>query len=645
MRNHRFTFQLLFIINLMISSFSMRAGATSGLEAYRLGNPMTTDYLQKNLRKEKPRLILTKETEKLLKIKLRSDPVVRSYYNSIREQAFKFLQEPLLERIILDGKRLLGVSSQMKDRMSHMCLVYRMEKNSAMLKRIDKEIRAVCAFSDWNPSHFLDVGIMSYAVALALDWTGDALPRSTVEMAKTALIEKGIMPGYNGYDEWVDKSNNWNSVCHSGMIAASIAIAEKNPELASRTIARALDKMNLLLGNYAPDGVYPEGPGYWGMATGYAALASSMLCSAFGTDFGISEFPGFLKSADYRLLMVGSSGEYFNYADCGSNLSSVERNRLPEARFNNGRAVQIFMWIAMKTGNPKYFDHSFFERRPGDTRNGGFEIPSLIWLSQYEPKNGKPLPLVWIGKGHTSVAVFRGGSDQPENDPDKFYLAAKGGTANFNHSNMDAGSFVFDLDGIRWAIDPGSQAYENLEQAGFDLWNLAQNSQRWSLLNKGNQGHNTLTVNDSRHNVDGMSRITDYKYGETPEVTFDMTEIFRGKLDGAFRKFVKEGPRAIRIEDNLILNDSTKTVTWQLMTKAMVYPFEGGAILKQESKELKLEIISPQHFNVSVISLYPPPGKFDKPVKDIKRIEIRIPAWTFQQPEAKIIVKLCGRDL
>jgi hypothetical protein len=620
---------------------AIAAGAETA-SGYKLKNPMTQDYLKEHLRKEKPRLLLTRENEAILREKLQTDPLVQARYKSIKEEAFQKMREPLLERKITDGKRLLSVSGEMMDRMNCMCLAYRVERDSALLARIDKELRAVCAFSDWNPSHYLDVAIMSQAVALVLDWAGEALPESTVELATTALIEKGIRPSYSGFDEWVDKSNNWNAVCHSGMIAAAIAIAEKDPKLASKTIARALDKMNLLLSNYDPDGVYPEGPGYWGMATGYAVLASSMLSSAFGTDFGIADFPGFLNSADYRMLMVGASGEYFNYGDCGSNLSEPGRNQLPAAWFNNGGAVNIFVWFALKTGNSLYFDRSYFAREPGDTRGGGFGVPALLWLSQYQPGPKRPLPLAWVGKGTTSVAVFRGGTNDPESDPDKYYFAAKGGTANFNHSNMDAGSFVFELDGIRWALDPGSQGYEKLEQAGFGLWDLGQKSERWALLNKGNQGHNTLTVNDARHNVEGMSRITGYQLGDSPEVTFDLTEIFRGQLDGASRRFIKEGRRALRIEDSIVRTDSTKTVTWQLMTRAMVHPVEEGATLKQGGRELKLEILSPKNLNISVISLFPPPLKYDKLMKDLKRIEIRIPAWTLGKRENKIIVRLSG---
>ena len=73
---------------------------------------------------------------------------------------------------------------------------------------------AVCNFTDWNPSHFLDVAEMSMAVAFALDWTAGDLPQSTIKMAQTALIEKGINPSYNpkGNTGWINGHNNWNVI-------------------------------------------------------------------------------------------------------------------------------------------------------------------------------------------------------------------------------------------------------------------------------------------------------------------------------------------------------------------------------------------------------------------------------------------------
>ena len=48
------------------------------------------------------------------------------------------------------------------------------------------------------------------------------------------------------------------------MITAALMIADIDPELAAKTISRALDKLPSSLAEYGPDGIYPEGPTYWG---------------------------------------------------------------------------------------------------------------------------------------------------------------------------------------------------------------------------------------------------------------------------------------------------------------------------------------------------------------------------------------------
>ncbi len=75
-------------------------------------------------------------------------------------------------------------------------MVYRIDKDAKVLARINDEVVAVCGFSDWNPSHYLDVAEMSMAVAFALDWTAGKLPATTIDMAKKALIDKGLKPSW-----------------------------------------------------------------------------------------------------------------------------------------------------------------------------------------------------------------------------------------------------------------------------------------------------------------------------------------------------------------------------------------------------------------------------------------------------------------
>lgn len=64
-----------------------------------------------------------------------------------------------------------------------------------------------------------------------------------------------------------------------------------------------------------------------------------------------------------------------------------------------------------------------------------------------------------------------------------------------NHGNMDGGSFVFELKGVRRSFDPGNQPYAGLEQVDFNLWTNCQDCDRWKLLTKNDFGHSTLSVN------------------------------------------------------------------------------------------------------------------------------------------------------
>src|SRR3546814_6093245 len=98
-----------------------------------------------------------------------------------------------------------------------------------------------------------------------------------------------------------------------------------------------------------PSGVYPEGSTYWDYGTGFSVITIAMLESAFGTDFGYGDFPGFLESATFRELTKAPSGMYYNYADCGDH------------RGKNGDIV--LAWFAQRTGNAAYFERDRKSKR------------------------------------------------------------------------------------------------------------------------------------------------------------------------------------------------------------------------------------------------------------------------------------------
>ncbi len=617
-------------ISLLIAVLFMVGFPTlHGKEIPKLDNPMSVQYLRKNLLKSQPRLVLNAANEKVLKNKLKVDPVIQNMYQAIKLNADKIMEKPLLERK-LEGRRLLSVSREMLYRINMLGMVYRMEKDPKVLKRINEEVIAVCNFSDWNPSHYLDVAEMSMAVAFAVDWTAGKLPRATIEMAKNALIEKGIKPSWpeNGKNPgWAFGTNNWNQVCNGGMIAASIAIAEKDPELAAATISRALEGMPHALAEYSPDGVYPEGSTYWAYGTSFSVVTSAMLESAFGTDFGLAAYPAFKESALYRVLMNTPSGWYYNFADCGDKRSATGDVTLA--------------WFAAKTGNKAFFEK---ERFLVPTSNLGelsrISGAALVWLSQYEEKSDAKIPAAWKGDGSNPIVIFTGG----EKNPRSFYFGGKGGRATTSHGNMDAGSFIFELDSVRWVIDPGNQGYHDLERTGFDLWGSCQDCQRWTLLTKNNHGHSTITVNDALFVNNGQALLTNFKDGNTPEASFDLTAVYGDNMKSVVRTFRKDTPASITIEDQLKTSEKTKSITWQLMTTAEVEIVKGGAILHSRGKQLKLENLSHPDLTLSMVSLDPAPMELDRQIKGLKRVEIRVPAWTLPDGEGTLRVRLSGTE-
>lgn len=617
-----------FIVVLCLTNYLQSQDKTE----YKLQNPVTVQWLKKNLKKQSPRLVLNKETEKNLREKLKSDPLVQNIYKTIKYNAGEVLKKELITLDIPENpnsqKNQLGISRDFLFRVNMLAMVYFIEKDPKMLKRLNDEVVAACNFPSWNPKHFLDVGEMSLAIALAIDWTAGDLPKSTIALAKKSLIEKGIKtswPENGSTPSWVNNTNNWNQVCNGGMIAASIAVAEMEPELAAKTIQRSIDGMNNALREYAPDGAYPEGPIYWGYGTQFSVVTAAIFESAFGNDFGLADYPGFKESAVYAMLTVSPTNKLYSYADCNEEAEAY--------------GTFTLSWFAAKTGNKTFLDEKYFLTSPEEIKSfSRLAGAGLVWTAQFAEKKTTPFPTAWKGGGANPVVIFTGG----ESIPLGFYFGGKGGCGTVNHGNMDGGSFIFELNGVRWSIDPGNQSYGLLERAGFDLWSRCQDCDRWKLLTKNNFGHSTLSVNNQLHVVDGKAEIIDFKDGVQPEATFDLSPAFAGQLKSAQRRFVKEDLASMIIEDNIEISAETKWITWQMLTQADVQPIKGGAVLRQDGQTLKLENLSHPEIMVSVISLDPPPLFFDKTIENLKRIEIRIPAWTVENGKTTLKVRLSG---
>jgi hypothetical protein len=220
-----------------------------------------------------PRLMLKDADLASLKASSGNDPALQKCWRDVRAQAEACLKKPPLAYRKI-GPRLLAVSRDCLNRIYALGMAYRWTGDPKYAAQARENLLEVCAFADWNPSHFLDVAEMSHAVGVGYDWLYACLDPPTRETIKHALIEKGLKPGLDVYEKggwWTKSEFNWNQVCNGGLIVGALAIAESDPNYARQIVPAAIRSLPLALASYGPDGAWGEGPGYWSYATHYTA--------------------------------------------------------------------------------------------------------------------------------------------------------------------------------------------------------------------------------------------------------------------------------------------------------------------------------------------------------------------------------------
>ncbi|HQE81363.1 MAG TPA: heparinase II/III family protein [Candidatus Hydrogenedentes bacterium] len=543
-----------------------------------------------------PRLFFTEAEEAGLRAKIESDPLLDAAYGYLQGSADAILAAPPVKREVV-GRRLLGVSRTCLQRVSYLAFAYRMTKNEAYLRRAEEEMLAAAAFEDWNPGHFLDVAEMTAALAIGYDWLYNGLAPGARTAIKTAIVDKGLNTSMKGSGGWIKTTNNWNQVCHGGLVTGALAVLKDEPDLARQVIARAVVNVPFAMHEYEPDGVYPEGPSYWEYGTTYNIILISALESVLDTDFGLASASGFLKTPEFYLHATGPTGLFFNFSDCGP----------------RGGIAPAMHWLAQRRREPdmlwreKRELQDFSNMKPHADGSGERMLPFLLIWAQAIGELHAPRQLHWHGDGPTPVAMHRNAWEETAT-----YVAIKGGSPSTNHGHMDTGSFVLDMDGVRWALDLGGQDYHGLESIGINLWNMNQNSERWTVFRLSNLSHNTLVVDGRPQLVKSYSPIIAFSDdANAPHTIVDMTPAYEGQLAEARRGVRLLGKSAL-VQDEVCSLGNSASVRWGMVTGAKITISDSAtAILEQDGRTLSLRVLSPESATLEIYETENPPHDYD----------------------------------
>ena len=565
-----------------------------------------------------PRLILKDGDIEAVRHKIVTDQPLRHIHCVIEDRANGFIYAPASRRI-KTGKRLLGVSRNVLERVCYCSYMYLVTGEDIYARRAEQEMLAAASFTDWNPSHFLDVAEMTTALAIGYDWLYNSLSPASRKIIEDAIIEKGLRAA-NPKMWWYRTDNNWNQVCNCGMVMGALAVYERVPNEAKTIIERSLASNPKAQNCYGPDGVYPEGFGYWEYGTWFEVMLIESLRTALGSSFDLEKAPGFLESAKFMNFMQTPTGYVFNYSDSGNPHDAVN---------------PLLYWFALETGDMSLLwqDRKRIVEEEW-VRGINRQAPiALLFASRCKLDDIKPIKeSFWVGNGSQPLFLYRSGFGSYKDS----YLAAKGGTASANHGHMDAGSFIYEWGGVCWASDLGSQNYHSLESKGLGIWKSGQDSDRWRVFRLGNFSHNTLTVNEKLHNVKGMATMDKlYNTKSRHGAEFDLTPIFFD-LSSAYRTIYIDKSDKVTCIDKLKARDIECQVRWNMITTATAKIVGDHTIsLTKDGKEVIVRADAPKGVKAYIMS-NAPTTEYDCENKGTCRVGFA----TTVQPNSKAVIKV-----
>ncbi len=532
-----------------------------------------------------PRILLRKGEEKALMKNIGKDSMWTAMHDQLIAECDKICTQPVTEiKFDQNNKTMLSSARETLRKIFILSYGYRMTNNDNYFVRAEQEMLDKAALPNWNHKTFLDAAEMSLGMAIGYDWLYDKLSPDSRAKISSAIINYAMKPAEAlGNKSWVKGDNNWNQVCHASMALSGLAIMEVDPKLGMDAINRADTLMKYSLVHYAPEGVYPEGPGYWSYGTSFNVMYLSTVEKYFGVESEQVKTPGFMQSAEFTQYTLTPTLGNFSYCDTGT----------------KGSFSGTVLWFYSKTHNPAllYMQKRFVKEQPDQNYASQRLFPAvMIWGAGNRISLAKaemPTSLFYCAKGVPSLATMRANWDKRN----ALFVGFKAGMPGVSHGHMDVGEFVMEIDGVKWSTDLGMDSYHNIETyIKAALWNRSQDSPRWDVFRYNNKAHSTLTINGQKQLVNATAEIQDrsadpmFMYAVS-----DLTPVYANDVAKAVRGVAMIDKKYVMVEDKITANDKPASVRWSMMTTtqdAKIDQSSGIITLTKNGKTLTMKIVA-----------------------------------------------------
>lgn len=532
-----------------------------------------------------PRILATAEDFDRVKTEIRENERKKEWYDCVLETTEEIMTAPVSVYEKADGLRILSVASEFERRMLNLGFCWQITGDTRYSDRAWKEIEAVLNFPDWNAkSHFLDTGALSMGFALAYDWFYDAWSEEERSRMYEAALKNGLSQHYNatygnlgGDASFTKAKTNWSPVCHGGIMNLAFAVAEHDPDYCMEIVSNALRGLEYVFWYYAPDGAWHEGTGYWQLLTNYTVRLLCTMNTALGTDYGMSSYMGLDKLAYFVPSMAGPTGLLYNFHDTGGDT----------------RSEPGMFWLAKRYSDPTI---AALRLKYMNEHNEEPTVRDILWCDNAWEAGGAATDKDKLYKG-LEMVLMRASFE----DNDSSFLAYHGAETKGGHNHYDAGSFVYELDNVRWFVDLGIENacyYDDYSKRG-DYYRIRA------------EGHNTVVINPSEaagQDTDGYAPITRYETSDSSALSvIDLSSDYKETTNKYERGFLlSDNRRVLTVRDEISLKEESEMYWFGHTTANVEIIGNNTAILTSDNKQLKVEFATDaEEYDLSVMNAEP----------------------------------------
>jgi hypothetical protein len=560
--------------------------------------------------KRHPRLLATAADFARLKQQLdEGEPFTTRAFVAIKARGQRYLNEPLRSYKLDAANLRLTAPHETQEQLLTLAFIYRMTGDTRFAEKVWRHLENYAKFPNWNPKHFLDIGIMSYSVAISYDWIYDYLNSEQRALITQAIVTKALNPGLAGMQAgnfWYRATYNWNPICNGGLSLAALAVMDEGDAirpLASKLIATAMAGLPYYIREFEPDGQTVEGLMYWGYGLANFIRFSEGLKTALGSDFGYSDTPGLRNAATFPIYMSGPvagvsiGDDPLTSRRTDSNFWFARRYGQPFiARYHLKEIEAYQAYSGISVEELLFYDPHLMAQDPGETVNPRLDsyVRDLEYVSLRE-------------KWH---------------DPKALYIGIHAGDNAANHAHLDAGTFyiqgmgkVFALGGLG-SDDYTFPGYFSATTRPGYLDPLASQTEagRFHIYRLRAEGKNVVVMNpDIRPEQDPsckpqVERIkTDAEGGFT---IVDLSACYRRDA-GSYKRGIKlvEGRSTLMVQDEIAAHEPS-LLYWFMHTSADISLNEAQteATLVLDGERMVVTLAEPEKAKFTVMDAAYLPG-------------------------------------